>query len=100
MPHQIDGFLFVGQIVAGLMVLLPFALRDRYQAGQWFCEKQKSVAGGHAQLAPAMFFALLLLGFGSVSAFLLGEALLGSLIVSFDIFLAARLVVVAPRASA
>ena len=100
MAHQIDGFLFAGQLVAGLMVLMPFALRDRYKAGRWFFDKQTGVAVDQARLSIAMFVLLLFLGFGSVSAFLLGEALWGSLIVSFDILVAARLIVIAPRASA
>lgn len=82
---------FVSQLVSGLMVLLPFVLRDRYQTDKLFLDKQQSSELPPTQPPRVIFAGLLVLAFGSVIAFLLRELAVGWGIVACAIFLAFRL---------
>jgi len=91
-----DGFVFVSQLVGGLMVLLPFVLRERYKTGKWFFDIQQDSALVPGQFSSVIFMGLLVLAFGAVIAFLLRELAVGWVIVAYANLIAFRLVAAAP----
>ena len=99
MSELINGWSVLGQILGGLMVLMPFVLRDRYKTGKWFFDKQSQVAETNIQLQPTLFALLFFGALGSISAFLIGEIFIGWLLLSGAILFTAWLTVIAPRAS-
>lgn len=99
MSQLMSGLSYTGQILGGLMVLVPFVLRDRYKEGKWFFDKQARHAGTHPQLPPAIFALLLFTALGAVSALFLGEVIWGWLVLAINILFAVRLTASAPRAS-
>ena len=99
MPQLINGWSVLGQILGGLMVLMPFVLRDRYKTGKWFFDKQSQVAGTSTQLQPALFALSFFVALGSIGTFFIGEVLFGWLLLSCAILFNAWLTVNAPGAN-